>query len=198
MLENQHAIGGGNGQGGTAPTSTTASSLLAPSTGDGDDSDDDRDREVFRGGVSIADEPLSMRFTRRSVKLTYTVKTMFGCAFVRRHDHAHYPIYNHTNRNGKVMIGSDPTFSISAHARHSGHVPEYMQIDAGVAGAMMFHYYNKSLEECISRREFRLRPDVACGRKCPQITEHERARRKSVTAQLVRVCSTRTHAMVLL
>ena len=150
------------------------------------------------GNVHTADEPLSMRFTRRSVKLTYTVKTMFGCAFVRRHDHAHYPIYNHTNRNGKVMIGSDPTFSISAHARHSGHVPEYMQIDAGVAGAMMFHYYNKSLEECISRREFRLRPDVACGRKCPQITEHERARRKSVTAQLVRVFACCTHAMLLL
>ncbi len=131
------------------------------------------------------DKPLSVRFTRRGKRLRGIVKTMFGCAYTWHHPHPHHPVYHLRYRSGAILVGSNSSsFSMPANTKHSAFVPESMEIDAGLADAMVFHY-TKSLQEYIARREFRQRPDLACGRGCHAISEGERLRRRNVTLALV-------------
>ena len=139
--------------------------------------------------VYTRDEPLSVRFTRRASHLFKTVKTMFVCAYVKSHHSPHFPHYNTTARPSMIMYGSKPGEGMRTSTQNQAFMPKFTHINAANASAMVFHFYNKSLEESITRRAFRLRPDQShAGR---EIVSHESEIalewRRNKTAVLVRV-----------
>ena len=63
-----------------------------------------------------------------------------------------------------------------------------MILDAWNVSASVFHFFNKSLEESIWRREFRLRPDLShpLGKPVPKLMPEALKARLAKTAKMVR------------
>lgn len=113
--------------------------------------------------VYMEDVPLSVRFTQRAPRLVCS-KTMFLCSQVYAHPHAHYPRYRRFETRSKeqyIAIGTDPAKNkLPIYERHQARIRPQHLLPVELSEAMVFHFFNKSLEEHVGRREFRHRPDV--------------------------------------